>query len=566
MGRRELAGALAIAAGAVLLHLPALRHGYALDDLFVVAENPVVAELRWREALLAPWWPPQHGVDWRASNWRPLATLSLVAERAAAGQAALRLHHATNALLHGALVLALFPLARRLAGSGGPALAACALFAAHPAHVEAVAPVVGRSDLLGALGALGALAAFLRYRETGRSSWLVAAATAFGVGLAGKESAAPVLLLLPCADLLVRGLRVRELFARRTLAAYLPFAAVAVVYAAARVAVLGRAAFVHGQAGGYGPLGRLVFAAHNAAVSLGLLVFPNRIHHVLTTLPADAPVTYPLPQGLAAVGFAAFALAILAGWALCLRASPRGAFAWLAAVATWLPTSGLAPTGSGVALRFLLLPSAFAACGVARALAAAARARPGQARLAAAALCLAVAAGVATTLRRIPAWRDDGTLLAAILAEAPDCYTALYGLGNHLESVPEPDRPGARSLYRRAIAIAPGRTAGLEARVNLANSYASAGEWEDALATYADAIAAAPGRFEPLLNRALLLAKLGRAREALADFERALERNPRLPDAERIRERLLHAQGLDRVEPGGAEGRHEARGRAHERR
>jgi tetratricopeptide (TPR) repeat protein len=553
-GRAELAAALAIAALGVALYLPTLGHGYALDDLFVVQENPVVAELRWREAPVAPWWPPRHGVDWRASNWRPLAMLSLLLERAAAPGAAPRLHHLGNALLHGALVLALFPLARRLAGPGWPALAACALFAVHPAHVEAAAPVVGRSDLLGALGLLLALEAFLRHRGTGSRRWLALAALAFGLGLAGKESAAPLLVLLPLADVLLRGEPVRALATRRRLAAYLPFAAVAAAYAAARFAVLGKVALVHGQAGSYGLVGRLVFAARNAAVSLWLLAFPNRTHHLLTTLPTDAPVTYPLPEGLAAAGFALVALAIGAGWIALWRAAPRGAFAWLAALLTWLPTSGLAPTGSGVALRFLLLPSAFAACGVARALAAAARAGgAGRARaggagralaggagrvLATAAACLAVAAGAATTLRRVPAWRDNGTLLGSVVAEEPDCYTALFGLGRYLESLPEPDRVRARALYRHAIEIAPAHTGGLEARVNLAESYARAGETEDALATYAGAIAAAPGRFEPRLNRALLLAQLGRTREALADFDRAMELNPAFPDAARFREQV----------------------------
>jgi tetratricopeptide (TPR) repeat protein len=541
-GRAELAAALAIAALGVALYLPTLGHGYALDDLFVVQENPVVAELRWREAPVAPWWPPRHGVDWRASNWRPLAMLSLLLERAAAPGAAPRLHHLGNALLHGALVLALFPLARRLAGPGWPALAACALFAVHPAHVEAAAPVVGRSDLLGALGLLLALEAFLRHRGTGSRRWLALAALAFGLGLAGKESAAPLLVLLPLADVLLRGEPVRALATRRRLAAYLPFAAVAAAYAAARFAVLGKVALVHGQAGSYGLVGRLVFAARNAAVSLWLLAFPNRTHHLLTTLPTDAPVTYPLPEGLAAAGFALVALAIGAGWIALWRTAPRGAFAWLAAALTWLPTSGLAPTGSGVALRFLLLPSAFAACGVARGLATAARSGGAGKALAAAAACLAVAAGAVTTLRRVPTWRDNGTLLAAVVEEAPDCYTALFGLGLHLESLPEPDRVRARALYRHAIEIAPASTAGLEARVNLANSHASAGEMEDALATYADAIAAAPGRFEPRLNRALLLAQLGRTREALADFDRAVELNPGFPGAARLRQQIEAAR------------------------
>jgi len=542
MDRRELLFALTLAALSTALYLPTLRHDYTLDDLFIARDNPVVAELRWREAATSPWWPPQHGIDWHAANWRPLATLSLVAERSVSATAVPRLHHLGNALLHGALVLALLPLARRLAGPGWPALAALALFAVHPSHTEAVAPVVGRSDLLGALGALLALAGFLRHRETGSRAALAAGASAFGAGLLGKESAAPILLLLPCADVLLRGLRPRELLAPRSLAAYVPFAAVAALYAAARVAVLGRAALVHGQAEQLGIGERVVFAAHNTAVSLGLLIFPNRFHHLLTTLPTDAPITYPLPTGLAAAGFVTLALAVGTGWLALARRSRPGAFAWLGALVTWLPTSGLLPTGTGTALRFLLLPSAFAACGAARGLAAAVRARPRARPLVAATLAIAVTAETATTLRRTPAWRDNGAFFASVLDESPDCYTALFSLASYLEELPQPDRVRSRALLRRAIEIAPETTHGLEARVNLGSSFLRAGQVQEALTAFAEAIAAAPNRFEPYLYRGLTLQRIGRNAEARADFERVLELNPALPEAAEIRAAIDRAR------------------------
>jgi len=317
---------------------------------------------------------------------------------------------------------------------------------------------------------------------------------------------------------------------------------VAAIYAAARIAVLGRAALVHGQPEGYDLLGRLAFAAHNAVVSLNLLVHPVRFHHLITTLPGDAPRTYPLPEGLAAAGFAAVAIAIGGGWIFLVRCAPRGAFAWLAAVVTWIPTSGLVPAGAGVALRFLLLPSAFAACGAAIALDAAVRARPALRPVAAAVVCLAVGASAATTLRRVPAWRDNGALFESVRVEVPDSYGALLGLGSYLQSLPQPDHVYVRSLYHRAIEVAPEPTGAVEARLNLAYSYASTGEIANVLATYADAIAAAPNHFEPRLARAMVFAELGRTQDALADFDRALVLNPALPEAECLRESIRRGE------------------------
>ena len=102
-------------------------------------------------------------------------------------------------------MLALVPLARRLVGAGWPTVAACALFAVHPSHADVVGPVVGRTDLLAALGTLLALEYFLKYRDGGPEArrFLGIGVAAFAMGLGGKESAAPLLLLLPAADWLV---------------------------------------------------------------------------------------------------------------------------------------------------------------------------------------------------------------------------------------------------------------------------------------------------------------------------------------------------------------------------
>ena len=129
----------------------------------------------------------------------------------------------------------------------------------------------------------------------------------------------------------------------------------------------------------------------------------------------------------------------------------------------------------------------------------------------------------------------SAAFFASVLDESPDCYTALFSLASALEEPPLPDRVRARKLLRRAIEIAPQATHGLEARVNLGASYLRSGEMAEALATFDAAIAAAPERFEPYLYRALVYQRTRRKNEALADLDRALERNPALPEAAQIR-------------------------------
>jgi len=460
--------AVVLAVLGALLYAGTTGHGYTLDDVLVVRDNVVISEGRAWDALSKPYWPEE--LKTGASNWRPLATLLWTVERGVAGaRGALPLYHGLNAVLHGLVVLACFPLARRILRGVGGAWIVCALFAVHPAHTEAVAPVVGRADLLAGLGVLLTLECWCRYRESGRPPWLVAATLAFALGIGGKESAAPVILLLPLADRWLMGRPWSALRDRGALA-YVPILAVAVGYGAARVAVLGANTIGHGQAVALGPIERLGFAGRNTVLSAWLLALPTRFHHIITTVAPDAEFTFPLPGAVAGVVWILLALPLWLGWIALVRRAPRAAFCWVAALAFLAPTSGLLPTGAGLALRFLFLPTAFAACGTVLGGMALVRARPSvrNALLAAAAVWAAVALGL--TLWRVPKWQNSYTFYRAVLNEEPACYTANSGIGAHIaEQGGNLDE--ARRYFQRAMEVAGDSPGGINARINLAMSY-----------------------------------------------------------------------------------------------
>jgi tetratricopeptide (TPR) repeat protein len=541
LDRHQGSAALALAILAVLIYLPALGNGYAFDDLAIVFDNPVVTELRYGEALAGPYWPDREGAQSASPNWRPLATVSFLLERHLLGRLSPAFAHAINALLHGLVVLALFPLARRLAGSGGAALAACALFAAHPAHAEVVAPVVGRADLLAALGSLLALHCFLRYRddEPAGIRWLGLGVAAYALGLGSKESAAPVLLLLPAADWLLGGRRLRALVGRPALA-YLPFLVVALLYVAARTAVLGEATWRHAMAMDYTLAQRLLFAARNAVVSTGLLFAPTRFHHILTTLPENAPYTYPDPEGAAAAAFALGGLVAALGWLALVRRAPRGAFLWLATLVPWLPTSGLLPAAAGVSLRFLFVPTAFFACGIARALARVHRARPATGPVLFAGVAILTLLGAGLSVRRCIQWRDNGTFFGAVVAEAPRCFSAQYSLGSWYALQNPADLPRARRHFAEAVRIAGRSPDAFVARLNLAWCYGRGDAREDldeALRLYQELLEDEPQRCEVHRGIADVLLRVGEEQEALEHYERALELDSELEGAAEL---LLH--------------------------
>src|SRR5262249_2973204 len=137
------------------------------------------------------------GWDWAwttydASNWHPLTWLSLQCDAQIHGVDP-RVFHATNVLLHAVNAALLFVALLRLTGAAWRSAFVAALFAWHPLHVQSVAWVAERKDVLSALFWMLTLLAYAEYvrRPTGWRYGLVVAA--FVAGLTAK----PMLVSLP---------------------------------------------------------------------------------------------------------------------------------------------------------------------------------------------------------------------------------------------------------------------------------------------------------------------------------------------------------------------------------
>ena len=115
-------------------------------------------------------------------------------------------HHLTNVLLHTANTLLLFLLLLRMTKSTGPSFVVAALFGWHPAHVESVAWIAERKDVLSTLFLLLTLLMYVRYAvelRTGgrRKIWYAFSLVFFALGLMSKQMLVTVpflLLLLDC--------------------------------------------------------------------------------------------------------------------------------------------------------------------------------------------------------------------------------------------------------------------------------------------------------------------------------------------------------------------------------
>lgn len=154
---RDAVLALFLFALVALSYANALQNGFVLDDRAIVLNHPLVVapQESWR-AFIEPYWPSEVG----GGQYRPLGILSFAVDRLVAGESA-AWYHAVNVAWHLVVVCLLWLWLRGIL----PLLVAtfaAAIFAVHPVHVEAVANVVGRLELMAGAFMLAALLAHQR--------------------------------------------------------------------------------------------------------------------------------------------------------------------------------------------------------------------------------------------------------------------------------------------------------------------------------------------------------------------------------------------------------------------
>lgn len=344
---RRAVGIAAAVAG--MVYANSLANGWAGDDVYVVFDNPRVhsAGAALRAWFLSYWPPPYEG----AGLYRPLTVLTYGIEWSLAGGQPW-FFHLGNVLLHAAASGLVVAVALRWLPTPG-ALAAGVLFAVHPVHVEAVANVVGRAELLGAVSLLGAVLAARSYREAadpGRARrWIAISLGVVALGLLSKEHVAIAVAVLAVDHLL------DPVTSRRSMSSlYLGIVCVTVAWFFVWRAIAGEYVVSGTTSVMYG-LSWAERVSHMMPVQLDLV----RLLAWPMDLAGDyGPDTIPLRthwSGLAWVGSAVAASLIALAFALA-RPVPAIAFGLLVAAGSYAPTSNLFfPSGVVLAERVLYL-------------------------------------------------------------------------------------------------------------------------------------------------------------------------------------------------------------------
>ncbi len=424
---------LGVGACAVVVYLGALANRFAFDDQAIILMNPLVHSWAgvW-QAFTHSYWPPAFGGEF----YRPLPIVSYTVD-AQVGHGAAWLFHLVNLLWHAAVSVFVAVLARRWRGDTAGLIAGL-LFAVHPVHVEAVANLVGRAELMAALFTVASVYAALVWDNVG---WSAAALTA---GILCKENAAVVPGLVIWAWLLGIG--------RPSRARMLVFVAAWTLVIAACFWV--RWLVLHGYMG-RGDLAAFVGADALSVRLTGiaeltdvarLIIFPLHLRVDYSPLERTS-VTTPLDARFIS-GVATLALLlvlIVLAWRRGRKVEAFG-LGWIAI--SYVPASNLlVPIGVLVAERALYLPT------VGLALAAGvwlAELRPSFYRPVVAAL---VVLGAIRTAWRVPVWRDDNSVTLSILNDSPNSYVGPQFTASILLRAGQASR--ALQYYRDAHAIYP---------------------------------------------------------------------------------------------------------------
>ena len=400
-GTRRLT--VAVAASALVVYLGALWNGFALDDISIIALNPRVHEWAglW-QAFREPYWPQALG----AAMYRPLAIASYVLDWQVGPVAWM---HAVNLLWHAGASVAVAGVVKRWTGSAEGALLAGLVFAVHPLHVEAVANIVGRADLMCALFALlSVYTALVRDRLW----WSVAA---LALGLLSKESAAIVPALIVWGWIVGIGRPDRN----RRWGYAASWVVLGAVYLLVRWSILHpytrllhlAPAFVDAS-----PLDVRFTAVAALADVTRLLVFPLTLR--VDYSPAERTLLTTLLDARFALGLLCAVTWVALVWLAWRRGRRVEAFGlgWIAIA--FLPVANLLfPTGVLVAERTLYLPS----IGLAIAAGAWLKALPAR-RLALIAGAVFLAGGARTALR-VPIWRNSRTVTLSVLEDSPRSFS-----------------------------------------------------------------------------------------------------------------------------------------------
>ncbi|MCX8052485.1 MAG: tetratricopeptide repeat protein [Armatimonadetes bacterium] len=481
------------------------------------------------------------------ANWHPLTWMSLMLDSDIARMASWLLdlslgknnsgfYHLTNLLFHVANTLLLFIVLKLMTGRHWPSAFVSALFAVHPLHVESVAWISERKDVLSTLFWLLTMYAYWLYtRSPGRKSyaWVI---VAFVLGLMSKPMlvSLPIVLLLldvwPLGRLRSNGMNLRVLLIEKwPMFVLTAISCVLTIWAQ-------RSGGAMGEFKDY-PFGvRLANAAVSYVAYLGKMIWPAN----LSVLYLHPGTKLPMWQ----VVLSAIELIVATFLAVrTVRTRPYVTVGWLWYLITLIPVIGLVQVGmQAMADRYTYVPLIgifiIIAWGVPDLLGVE-RGRASRSRLIAlgAAGCAVTVALAAAAYQVVGTWQNSIALFTQALRVDPANSLAYNNIGNAL--LERGDVEKAVKYFRLAIKFHPEY---IDVHYNLGNALYTQGKIKEAIAQYKYVIKRCPDHVSARNNLGSVYANQGLYDLAIAQYKSVLKIDPENQRAKRNLNNALKAK------------------------
>jgi hypothetical protein len=527
---------------AVAASVSGLMNGFALDDMHIVENNERIRSLAnaW-QFFGQTYWPADHG----GALYRPMAILFFAVQWAMGGGSPFPFH-LVNIAAYACASACLYRLLTQIV-SPRVALVAAALFAVHPVHTEAVANIVGQSELIVAIIVFVSVERYIRLRREGHIAVadIALLTSMYVVACLFKEHAIVLPALLVSSEALVKGGPARER-AREVGPLFLSLAIAGALFVLARTEVLG------GVAAGTNEL----LSGESFAIRLMTMiaVVPEWVR--LLVWPASLSADYSFPRTHVITEFTPWLGVIVLTMTLAMsvvwrtrQAQPVVFFAALWVVMSLaIPSNLIMPTGFVLAERTLFLASAGAmllvALGLARLWQSIPAAESSARTVVTAIVSVLVVAGALRSSARNPAWHDSLSLMRSTVEDVPMSSRAHWMFAEQLE------RAGMKrqSIDEMLIAVKLGRPDDFILLSYAGDLLLRAGAYDGALRLYRNALAITPHNEMLRSNAAVCLVQLGRFDEARRLARAGLVRaNP----SERLKQVVALTDSLARLQPKG---------------
>ena len=484
------------------------------DDLYVT-DNPYV------QAGLT-----SAGLIWaftttHASNWHPLSWLSHMLDCELYGLKP-GAHHLTSLLFHIAATLLLFLVFKRMTGKIWGSGFVAALFALHPLHVESVAWVAERKDVLSTFFWALTMWTYLRYVEGPGFARYVILVVSFVLGLLSK----PMLVTLPFVLLLLDywplgriqfDFHDKKAFPFNVILEKVPLFILSAASASLTF-------FVQQKGGAVGAVDAFPIGTR---IANALVSYVRYIEKMIW--PRNLAVLYPYPDTLPIWHAGGAALLLVCVSILVIRAARRRpylAVGWLWYLGTLVPVIGLVKVGlQAMADRYTYVPLIglfiMVAMGVPHILP---RWRY-QKLLLGISAALVISVLMVVTRSQVRHWRNDFTLYEHALNVTSENSLVHTNLGATLARQGKYDE--AVSHYTEALRIKPDNA---NAHNNLGLALIHQGKYQEAVALFAETLRNNPHDPTVQCGLGIALARLGRYQEAIVHFSEALRMNPLDPN------------------------------------